>query len=479
VSVKIASESRASRLPWRAATATARDLLRFGLSVFVAAAFSAVQVFVIPRRLDLPTYGQYRFFLVYVTYVELLNFGLADGAFLRWAGGRSATIAREWRIVVRWLLGLQGLVLAGALLAALVIKTPLARLYIAALASCALFVNVSALSSYALQASGDFKRAGRIVVLAPATFVVAMLIVPSHSLGSVLFLYVSAFAIAALYAVMSVVRAGFASEDLPIESPNLAPVALAFSGAPVLGASLAAVLARSADRILVSVAAPITSFALYGFASTVMVAASVATQALSRVALAHAAKRPPAERAAFIGGFFDLIAAAFGIGLVAEPFFEHLVTRFLPAYVDALSIVRALTVSVPLSIAIQVVLVGTLQSYGLVRRQFLVGLCGFLLVVTACGTALLLHAPLWQVAAAATMAAAATIGAGDIIVRRLVPEARKQASLTFVVVIALQSIALNIALAIPRHWAIQSTIYAALAAVPTWLMFRRVQQHGW
>jgi hypothetical protein len=61
----------------------------------------------------------------------------------------------------------------------------------------------------------------------------------------------------------------------------------------------------------------------------------------------------------------------------------------------------------------------------------------------------------------------------------LVPEARKQASLTFVVVIALQSIALNVALAIPRHWMIQSTIYAALAAVPTWLMFRRVQQHGW
>jgi O-antigen/teichoic acid export membrane protein len=479
VSVKIAPEPRGSRLTWLGATATARDLLRFGMSVFVAAAFSAVQVFVIPRRLDLSTYGQYRFFLVYVTYVELLNFGLADGAFLRWAGRGSATIAREWRTVVRWLLGLQGLVLGGALLAAWLIEDPLVRLYIIALASCALFVNVTTLSSYALQASGDFKRAGRIVVLPPAVFVIAMLLIPSHSLNTVLLLYVSGFAIAAFYAVLSIGRAGNVSKADPTEQNELSPAVLAISGAPVLGASLAAVLSRSADRVLVSVVAPITSFALYGFASTVMVAASVATQALSRVALAHAARRPSAERAAFLGGFFDLIAAAYGIGLVAEPLFEHVVARFLPTYVAALPIVRALTVGVPLSVAIQVVLVGTLQSYALVRRQFLVGLCGFVFVVIACGTALVLHAPLWQVAAAATIAAAATLAAGDIIVRRLVPEARSQRSLAFVVVIALQSIALNIALAMPLNWISQSATYAILAVVPTWLMLRRVQEHGW
>ena len=464
--------------------APGRDLTRFGLSIAIAAAFSTAQAFLIPRQLDLVTFGQYRMFLVYVGFLEVLNFGLADGAFLRWAGRPPSAIGREWRTVGRWLLAIQLAVACAALLGAAVVASPLHRLYLIAFSAAAMFVNAQVLSSYALQASGDFKAAGRIAVLAPGLFVISVISLQMHTLAAVLTAYVSTLAITALYAARCVASATPAHDDAVViaerstlDAPRIA--ALIHTGAPVLGASIAAILARSADKILVSIATPITSFARYGFASTVMVTANVAIHALSRVALSHAARRTREERARFLGGFFDIIAAGYGLGLIAEPLFEHLVARYLSLYVDALPILRALLFGLPLTIATQVVLVGTLQSYDLARRQFAVQLYGVALGLAACGTALAMHAPLWAVATAATFASAATFATGVAIVNRAVPEARAQACLRFTIIVALQSAALLVALQSSGAWTRQTATYTLLALVPTWFAARQVREHGW
>lgn len=478
---KIASRPSAPR--WLGAAAPGRDLVRFGISIAIAAAFSTVQLFVIPRRLDLVTYGLYRLFLVYVAYLEVLNFGIADGAFLRWAGRTPRSIGREWRVIGRWLLTIQLALVCVALLVAAFMAPTTQQQYLIAFAAGALFVNAQVLSSYALQAAGDFRAAGRVAVLAPGVFVVSVFCLPVHTLTAVLTAYVSSRAVAALYAARCVATVA-ATHDDDEATGNSAPhapniTAVIHSGAPVLGASVAAVLSRSADKILVSIATPITSFARYGFASTVMVTADVATLALSRVALSHAARRPHAERARFLAGFFDIIAAGYGLGLVAAPLFEHLVTRYLPLYLDALPILRALLFGLPLTVATHVVLVGTLQSYGLVRRQLTVQLCGVALVLAACGAALAMHVPLWAVAAAATVASALTFAAGVAIVRRAVPEARDQACLRFTLVVALQSAALLLALGSTTGWTRQAAVYALIAFVPTWQAARQVREHGW
>jgi len=292
-------------------------------------------------------------------------------------------------------------------------------------------------------------------------------------------MYVSAFAVAATYAAFAVSRLG-AVADVDGDARDAPAVgALIHSGSHVLGANVAAGLSRSTDRILVSVFTPITSFALYGFASTVMVAATVATQALSRVALSHAARRTQEDRARFLSGFFDLIAAAYGIGLIAEPLFEHLVHRYLPNYVSALWIVRALTFGLPISVATHVVLVGTLQSYGLVRRQLAVELCGVALVAVSCGFALWRDLPLWMVAGSATVASAATLAVGVAIVRRTVSDAVSIASVRFLVLIAVQSAALLVAYRSSDSWVLQSAIYVVLAFAPTWWVAARARVQGW
>ncbi|MDB4915864.1 MAG: hypothetical protein JWM95_3508 [Gemmatimonadetes bacterium] len=463
---------------WLGAATPGRDLVRFGVAIFVASTFSAVQMFVIPRRLDVATYGHYRLFLMYVGYAGLLHFGLADGAFLRWAGRQPGIIAREWRQIGRWLLAVQGVVLLVALVTTLATADPFARVALIALASTTLFVNLASLASYALQGAGNFRDAGRVAMLANGLFVAFVVVVPTHTLTVVLTAYVASCAVSALYGAICVARVAHehAGENSSPDQPVLG--VLIRTGLPVLGANFAAGLSQSVDRLLVSFATPITSFALYGFAATVSVAGSSATQALSRVALSHAARRPAIERARFLGGFFDIIASAFGAGLALEPPFERLVAVSLPAYVGALPILRALVVGMPFWVATHVVLVGTLQSYGAVRRQLLLELFGVAFVVTGCSVCLGTHQPLWVVAGAATAAAITTFGVGVRIVRRAV-RASEQHSARFAVVTAMQGGALLVALASTQSWMLQSLAYAALALVPTGFALRRARVQEW
>lgn len=452
-----------------------RDLARYGAAIATAVGFSTMQVFIVPRQLDVSTYGQFRLFLLFVNYLGLLQLGVSDGAFLRWAGRGAGHIAWEWRRVLRWVIASQVAVLAAAFVAAS-FADDVARSFIIATAACALFVNCSALCAYALQAAGDFRRAGRVVGMTPAVFVLMVLAFDPHTLRAILAAYVGAFVVAAAYGVTCVARIPSGPSDR-MEALSLRPMMVA--GLPVLFASIAAGLSQSVDRFLVSVATPITSFALYGFAGTAAVAANSAVQALSRVTLAHVAHKDVADRARFLGGFLHIIAAGYGAVLVLEPVFEALVARFLPLYVPALPIVRALTLGLPVWVAMRVVIIGTLQSHGHLRRLLAVELVGVALVAALSGTALLAHAALWQVAAAATVAGVATFLIGYLIALAVEGTVRQQPVIPFLAVVVAQGAALMVALAVSNAWGWRSAAYLLLSAAPTgWTLATLRRQRG-
>jgi O-antigen/teichoic acid export membrane protein len=446
-----------------ASSTVGRDVLRYGAAVAVAVALGAVQVFVLPRRLDLATYGEYRFFLIYYGYIGILHFGLADGAFVRWAGMPRGTVRAEWPRVLAWMIALQGVMVALAVGLGTA-APPLERTYIVGFTAAALCANVATLMSYALQAVGNFQAAGLVAVLPPAVFVTGVLAAGPRTLGAVLATQVTALAVAATVGIVAVARIRDARAAAG-RAPS--PGSLVRVGLPVLGANLAAGVSQFADRILVSVSVPTTSLALYGFASTVMVAASAATQTLSRVALSHAARRPGATRATVLDGVYDLIAMGFGGALTMLPLFEYLVERTLPTYAPAIPIVRALVVGVPFWVAVHVVLVGTLQSYGKVRRQLALELAGTALVLLACGGCLMLGGPLWTVAAASSAAAIVIWGVGVTLVHRWVPESIGGHAPRFAARIAWQGTAVLAVALLPGPWAIRSLAYVLLAALPT------------
>src|SRR5262249_59300503 len=88
------------------------DIVRFGSAVVLALALSVVQVFIVPRRLSVAEYGEFRVFLLYIGYLGVFHLGLVDGAFLRWVGRPRSLIRREWPIVLRRLVAMQLPVLA-------------------------------------------------------------------------------------------------------------------------------------------------------------------------------------------------------------------------------------------------------------------------------------------------------------------------------------------------------------------------------
>lgn len=459
----------------RAESHVRRDLRRFGSATILAAAIGAVQLFVIPRRLDVATYGAYRVFLVYVGYLGLLHLGLADGAFLRWVGQSPAAIRREWHAVLRWIVVLHAAIMALALAIGALAGDATVRTYAIAFSGFAAAANVSTLGAYALQAAGDFRGASIVAVIPPAAFVALVVLLPMHSLGATCAAYIAGYALAAVVGATRVRRLELAPHPLPHGAP-LEARTLVREGLPVLGANFTAGLSQFADRILVSVSVPMTSFAMYGFASSVMVASSAATQALSRVALSHAGKRPLESRSAFVWRFHDLIAVGFALALTGVPAFERLVRLLVPAYGEALPIVRALVIGAPFWVATHVVLVGTLQACGRVRRQLALELAGLVLVAAGAGSALLAGTPLWGVAAGTTGAAALTWLGGTWFVERSIAARHGVGRWRFVAAVAAQGAALFAALQLSESWTVQTMIFVAIALPVTWPSWRATRR---
>jgi O-antigen/teichoic acid export membrane protein len=456
------------------------DVVRFGSAVLAVLVLSVVQVFIVPRRLTVEDFGAFRVFLLYIGYLGLLHFGVVDGAFLRWVGSPLSLIRREWPTVLRGLLVLQLPVLVLAALAFAFASVGLPRVYVIAFATCAVAANLAAFASFSLQAAGDFRGAGRVTALPTGLFAVAVVVLPLSSLDSMLVAYVAAYAVAAavgLGRLSAVAGRAPADESVPPEFGPLSFRTFMISGLPVLGAGMATGLAQYADRILVSFAVPVAAFAFYGFASSTMALSGVARQTLSRVTLGHAARRVGAARAEFLEGVYDLIAAGFGIAIAAEPLFESIVGRQLPAYVGALPIVRGLIVGALFWVATTVVVLGTLQTYGNVRRQFIVSVIGTLLAAAGAAAALALHAPLWVVASSASAGTFLAWVAGVALAHRVVPDSRSASALRFFVMTAVQTAGLGLALWLASGWLLRTAMYVVVAAVPTLVAARAARAH--
>jgi O-antigen/teichoic acid export membrane protein len=448
------------------------DILRFGSAVVLALALSVVQVFIVPRRLSVEAYGEFRVFLLYIGYLGVFHLGLVDGAFLRWVGRPRSLIRREWPVVLRRLVVMQLPVLAIAGAAYAFGSTGLPRVYVIALTTCAVAANLASFAGFSLQAAGDFTGAGRVTALPTALFAGVIVFLPIASLQTMLFAYIASFG---LTAVLGIGRLNYLTGAAPIDDraldtlPPMSFRSFMVTGLPVLGTGIATGLSQFADRILVSIVVPVSTYAFYGFASSTMAFGGAVCQTLGRVTLAHAARRSGAHRVALFEWTYALIATLVGLGLAAEPTFEVVVARLLPKYAGALPIVRALIPGTIFWICTSVVVLGALQTYGFVRRQFAVSILGTMLVATASGYALAVNAPLWGIAAAASSATTATWIVGTIVLQRAVPEATRNAAARFLMITMIQCGGLAVALALFNGLLQRTLTYAAIAAAPTWL----------
>jgi O-antigen/teichoic acid export membrane protein len=400
-----------------------RDALHFGSASAFAAALGVLQVLLVPKLLTVTTYGLYRIFVLYAGYAGVLHFGGVDGALLRWAGRSWEHVAPEWRIAMRWLIRAQTVIVLVAVVAALVVRrwSEESAVIVLALGLYAFVYGASGLSAFALQATRRFRSAGVAVYGPNALFLLALVFLPpaARTLGAVLALYVGAQAGTALL-LRARVRARTPREPA-VRDETLSPARLVAAGAPLMAANTVGGLAQGIDRFLVSWALPVHEFALYGFGASAFFAANALATSLARVALPHAAARPASERAELLGRFSDVIVCAVAAGLGAYPLFEWVVAVWLPAYVDALPIARALLPGALFWLGTLVVTNTGLQVARRVPIQLALAVGTVLAIAVLSGAAIAMHAPLWTVALAASTGAGLQWVAGVIALRRVAP----------------------------------------------------------
>lgn len=459
---------------WRGGS-FAVDARRFGGAVGVATVLSVAQFLLLPRLLDVPTYGSYRVFVVYGIYAGILHLGLPDGAYVRWAGRDHRGVLREWRTSAVWLALIQAVFVLVAFGAAARLEDRRIAVTVAALGAFAAAANLLTLATCAFQAIGEFRRAGALAVIPPAAVLLGMLVLPApaRTLPVVLALAVAAQAFPALLATWWLRSASHAAPGHAAGSELTIGMLLRL-GVPVLVANIIAGLALSVDRLLLSVAIPVEQFAMYGFATSAFVVANAVTQGLARVSVPHAARLPVVERGAFYGRLYALVAAGFGAGLAFYPAVEAVVAGFLPTYAAALPIMRALLPGALFGVVLHVVVFAVLLVRQAVRTQLAIAAMAALLVLAAAGAAITLRAPLWAVAAASSAALALGWAAGAAIAaRRVEPRERPAGTARFALCVGAQLAALAVALRVSDDLAIRTLTYLVLAALPTLAAWRR------
>lgn len=150
-----------------------RGIAQVLLANFINLAISFCNGFIIPKYLSIPSYAQYKTFLLYTSYVGILHFGFIDGVYIRYGGKNLEDINRkDFSNLHKVLLVSQVAVTGVGLTASLFIKD----IYFVLAMACVLPVNMLMFYRMVYQAVGKFDGYRRILnSQAIGVFVVQMI----------------------------------------------------------------------------------------------------------------------------------------------------------------------------------------------------------------------------------------------------------------------------------------------------------------
>lgn len=352
-------------------SAVVGDIATLGVGTALAAVFNTLLVFLIPRLMNVEEYGYWRLFLLYAGYVGFLHFGFADGALLRWAGKTLESIHHEvgpaWKYLV-----LQHLAVILPLCAISGVMPGIpahVRVLCIAVLVFALIMNSATLLQCSLQAGRVFRPVAIAAAVPPGIFVVLAFcwsLKGTPTANGLMALYGIAWFVALAY-LWARVKPQLA--NTPQATWPLGKMLTAI-GWPVILANTGYGLVQSADRLVVSSALPIASFAQYSLAVSAMFVPVTAIAAVSRVFFAHVAAAEHDDRARIYGHMSRFLLFTWSLLLPYYFLLEVLVQRFLPKYIPSLPVAEILVISVFFLAGIQILHMSYFYLYGK-QREFL------------------------------------------------------------------------------------------------------------
>ena len=357
----------------------ARDIATMGGGTALGALFNTLLLFVIPRVVSVEDYGYWRLFLLYVGYTGLLHMGFADGALLRWAGKPLEEFRHEVAPSMKFLFW-QHLAFIGpaCLIVTSFLPSPLNFIGVAIFV-LALVTNLAFVLQYALQGARQFKpvafaTAGPAGVLLILVFLWELRAVPGFRGLIVLYCASWAGTLAYLWTRVKPNRRA----PTPDSAWALGKTCILL-GWPIVLANGGLGLIQSADRLVVSSALPITDFAQYSLASSMMFVPVAAIAAVYRVFFSHVAAVEHEGRAKVYAHASRILVLAWSLLLPYFFVLEMFLRRFIPKYVPALPVAGILLLGVIFLAGIQILHMSFAFLYGK-QRQFLFLTIGALVV---------------------------------------------------------------------------------------------------
>jgi O-antigen/teichoic acid export membrane protein len=357
----------------------ARDVATMGSGTVLAALFSTLLVFLIPRLISVEDFGYWRLFLLYASYAGLLHVGFLDGLLFRWAGQPLADFHPEVRLSLKFLFWQLIVLLLPACIIAVLALHAEARFVALAVLMYALFFNVTALLQFSLQGARQFKPVAFATAAPGGVFVLLTVMwnmrwVPSFR--ALIVLYCVSWLGALVYLWTRV---------KPFQSFNSSDSAWLLGktgillGWPMALANIGQGLVQSADRLVVSSALPIYDFAQYSLASSALFVPVTAIAAVYRVFFSYAAALEHEGRMKIYKHASKFLLLAWSVLLPYFFVLEVFVRNFLPKYLPAMPLSAILLLSVLFVAEIQILHTSFAYLYGR-QRQFLLLTIGALVL---------------------------------------------------------------------------------------------------
>lgn len=287
--------------------------------------------FLMPKYLDVDVYADYKFYQLLVGYIGMLHFGFVDGVYIKFGGKDMKTISEdEIGQSLTSLLVMESIVTVIVVIIGIIIHQPVVLVAATAIIS----TEVMWLFQYIYQATGEFKKYGRItslyVILLFAFISFLMLIRSQNS-----YLYMGAYSLVMIIiAVILQLKSGIRFKKEWFNTKAIVDTCLddIKIGVFVMVGNFASQLLTSMDRWFIKGLMTSVDFAQYSFAASLESFMSFAISPFSVTLYNFFCKNPSEDSVRRIEEQIYVFAVTIiACAFPAKWILEHFITHYLPS----------------------------------------------------------------------------------------------------------------------------------------------------
>jgi len=325
-----------------------KDLFKVFGSNVITLAVGIVSGLVIPLFLSLDQYAYFKTFTLYLSYVGILHFGLADGLFIKYGGFYEGEVDNSLlKGEHHFFLVFQFVIAVLVLIISLFIDDKI----LLAFSMSIIPFNLLTFYKFFYQAIGKFDIYSKILIFPPIVMLIANLAVififeiENYWLFIIirLFAYTSIFLILE-YNFYKITK----SSDINIDFDEIKSI-LNIGFFIMLG-NLSSILFYSIDRWFVKFSFTSTNFAFYSFAISMMTMINIFINSITTVFYPYLSRNSNDNILQKLKGYF-IIIASFASG--SYFLFAFIVENFIPKHVPALNIIAIIFAGFPALITIK------------------------------------------------------------------------------------------------------------------------------